>query len=119
MTSEILGRSTQGHVRLKNLQADLAPLADRLEGNATVDERLGEISSVCSEGICSDNDGTGHLVGFEEGKGLSRGEQVEELLGEVRAVAVILKEPYHIRMPIRTKTTCKGIRLTPQISLSS
>lgn len=119
MTSEILGRSTQGHIRLENLQADLAPLADRLESNATVDERLGEISSVCSEGICSDNDGTGHLVGFEEGKGLSRGEEVEELLGEVRAVAVILKSPHHIRTPIQTRAERQRIGLTPQISLSS
>jgi hypothetical protein len=90
MTSKILRRSTQRNVGLENLQTDLAPLADGLERDATVDQRLGEISSVRSQGVCSDDDGTGHLVGLEEGKGFARSEEVEELLGQVGAVAVVL-----------------------------
>lgn len=90
MTSKILRRSTQRDIGLENLQTDLAPLADRLKGNTTVDQGLGQISSVGSQGVCSDDDGTGHLVGLEEGKGFTRGEEVEELLGQVRAVAVVL-----------------------------
>lgn len=90
MTSKILGCSTQRHIGLENLQADLAPLANGLECDTTVDQRLGKISSVGSQSVCSDDDGTGHLVGLEEGKGFTRGEEVEELLGQVRAVAVVL-----------------------------
>lgn len=90
MASKILRRSTQGNISLENLQADLAPLAHGLERDTTVDQRLGEVSSVRSQGVCSDDDGTGHLVGLEEGKGFARGEEVEELLGQVGAVAVVL-----------------------------
>lgn len=90
MASKILRRSTQGNIGLENLQANLAPLAHGLERDATVDQRLGEVSSVRSQGVCSDDDGTGHLVGLEEGKGFARGEEVEELLGQVGAVAVVL-----------------------------
>lgn len=90
MTSKILGRSTQRNIGLENLETDFAPLAHGLKSDTTVDQRLGEVSSVRPQGIRSDDDGTGHLVGLEEGEGFTRGEEVEELLSQVGAVAVVL-----------------------------
>lgn len=63
-------------LRVEHLQTDLGPLAHRLQGDTTVDECLGEIATMCSEGVCTDNDGARALVGFEKGERLSGREQV-------------------------------------------
>ncbi|GKT87051.1 hypothetical protein Ct61P_04901 [Colletotrichum tofieldiae] len=89
VAGEVLGRRTEGHVALEDLQTDLGPLADGLEGDTTRDEGLGEVAAMGAEGVCPDDDGAGRLVGLEEGERLARGEQVEELLGEVLGVAVV------------------------------
>lgn len=58
------------------MQTDLGPLANRLQGDTAVDECLGKIAAMCSEGVCTDNDGASALVGFEKGERLSGREQV-------------------------------------------
>lgn len=61
---------TDGDGGLEDLESDLSPLSDRLEVDSSVDEGLSEISTTGSEGVCSDGDGSGGLVGVEEGDGL-------------------------------------------------
>lgn len=89
VAGQVLGRGTERDVGVEDLQTDLGPLADGLELDATVDERLGELTAMCAEGVCADDDGTGRLVGLEEGKGLAGREQAEELVCEELGVAVV------------------------------
>jgi len=63
-------RLTDWDRRLENLKTDLGPLSKRLKLDTSVHQRLGEISSSCSQGVGSDGDGSRRLVGFEESKSL-------------------------------------------------
>jgi hypothetical protein len=66
VTSEVLRGGTDGDSRLEHLEADLGPLADRLEVDTAVDERLGEIAAARTERVGPDGNGTRGLVGVEE-----------------------------------------------------
>lgn len=66
MPCEVLGRSADGHGGLEYLQTDLGPLADGLELDAAVDERLGEVAAPGAEGVGAERDGSRGLVGLEE-----------------------------------------------------
>jgi hypothetical protein len=71
------GSGSQRHLCIENLQTDFRPLSNRLKLYTTVDQALRKFSSVCSEGVCSDDDGSGGLVGFEEGLGFTGREKVQ------------------------------------------
>jgi hypothetical protein len=53
----------------------------------TVDQALRKLSSVCSEGVCSDDDRSWGLVGFEESLGFARREEVQKLVCKELGVA--------------------------------
>jgi hypothetical protein len=89
VTSEVLGSGTKRHLGVEDLQANLGPLADGLELNTTVDERLRELATMCAEGVGADDNGAGRLVGLEESKGLAGREQTKELVCEELGVAVV------------------------------
>lgn len=89
VTGEVLGGGTDGNGRLEDLESDLGPLSDGLEVDSSGDERLSKITSSCAEGVGSDGDGSGGLVGVEEGDGLGEGKELQELLDEELVVAVV------------------------------
>lgn len=64
------GQRTDGHSALEHLQSDLGPLADGLEVDTTVDQRLREVSTTGAKSVGPDRDGTRGLVGIEERDGL-------------------------------------------------
>ena len=89
LASEVLRGGTQRDRALEDLEADLAPLADGLEDDASVDEGRGKLSPARLEGVGTDDNRPGRLVGVEEGEELGRREEVEELLSQIRAVGVV------------------------------
>ncbi len=89
MSCQVLGCSTDGDARFKDLQTDFAPRSDGFEVDTAVDEGLRQISSPCAEGVGTNSDGTGCLVGFEELDSLGGGEEFEELLGKEGVVSVV------------------------------
>ena len=89
VASEVLGGGTERHLGVEDLQTNLGPLADGLELNTTVDERLCELAAMCAEGVGADDNGAGCLVGLEESKGLAGREQTEKLVCEELGVAVV------------------------------
>ena len=92
MPSKVFGSSTDGYATLEDLQADIRPLADRLEVHAAVDENLSEVASSRAEGVGTDGDGTRDFVGLEELDCLLNREEVEELLGEVVVISVVVAD---------------------------
>ena len=67
---EVFGGGSDWHATLEYLEANVCPLADRLEIDTPVDERLGKVPSPCAEGVCADCYRAGNLIGFEELNGL-------------------------------------------------
>lgn len=92
VSSKVFGSSADGYATLEHLQADIRPFANGLEVDAAVDEDLGEVASSRAEGIGTDGDGTRDFVGFEELDCLFDGEKVEELLGEVIVITVVVAD---------------------------
>ena len=84
---ETYGCSSQRHLCIENLQTNFRPLSNGLKLYTTVDQALRKFSSVCSEGVCADDDGSGGFVGFEEGLGFARWEEVQKLLCKELRVA--------------------------------
>lgn len=70
VTSEVFRGGSDRYAGLEHLETDFGPLADRLEVDTSVDQRLSEITTTRSEGVGSDSDGPRSFVGFEEGKSL-------------------------------------------------
>ncbi|KUI63199.1 hypothetical protein VP1G_11449 [Cytospora mali] len=102
VTGEVLGGGTQWHVALEDLQADLGPLADGLEGDTTVNQGAGQVSAVRAQSVCPDDKRSAALVGLEELECLRGAEEVVELLGHVLRVAVVrevLQNPDVFRYP--------------------
>jgi hypothetical protein len=57
---------TYWHTAFKDLQPDVGPLADGLKVDASVDERLREVSPSRPQRVRSYRDGAGHLVRVKE-----------------------------------------------------
>ena len=70
VTSEVFRSSSDRYAGLEDLKTDLGPLADRLEIDTSVDQRLSEITTTRSEGVGSDGHRSGSFVGFEKGERL-------------------------------------------------
>lgn len=92
VSSKVFRSSADGDATLEHLQADVRPLAYGLEVHAAVDEDLRQVAPSRAEGVGTDGDGTRDLVGFEELDCLFDGEKVEELLGEVVVITVVIAD---------------------------
>lgn len=92
VTGEVLGRRTNGHLTLEHLQPDFRPLPDRLEIDATVDERLSELSTAGSQGVGANGDWSRRIGGFEESQRFIRREELGKLVGEEFVVAIVLDD---------------------------
>ena len=80
MTCQVFRGCTQRYLRIENLKTDFRPLSNRLQLDTTVDERLCKLSSMGTECVCADDDGSWGFVGFEEGLSFAGWEEVEELV---------------------------------------
>lgn len=89
MSSQVLGCSSDWNRRVEDLESDLAPLANRVQVDSTVDQCLGELTTTGLQSVGTNSDGSGHLVGLKEFDRLRDGENVKELLHEVFVVAIV------------------------------
>jgi hypothetical protein len=64
------GCFTNGYAALKHLEPNVGPLAYWLQINATIYQRLRQISTSGAEGICPNGNGTRDLVCIEKLEGL-------------------------------------------------
>lgn len=87
VAGEVFGRRPDRDRRAgKDLKADLGPAAfERLEVDAAVDERLGEVAAPRLERVDADRERAGSVGGGEELEGLRRSESVRMSGREVRA----------------------------------
>jgi hypothetical protein len=94
VTGKIFRCSTNGHSATReNLQTDLTPSSfQRLEVDTTVDEGLGEITPTSLECVDTKSERAGGIGSVEELEGLIDAEQLEQFLGQIRCVAVVLAD---------------------------
>lgn len=80
MACQVFRGRTQRYLRIEDLKTNFRPLSNRLQLDTAVDECLGKLSSMGTECVCADDDGSRGFVGFEEGLSFARWEEVEELV---------------------------------------
>ena len=89
VAGQVLGRGADRHLRLVDDKADLGPLANRIQVDAAVDERLGEVASTRLQRIRANGDRTLHFVRLEQLDHLAQREQAEQLVDEELVVRVV------------------------------
>lgn len=80
VAGQVLGRGAHGHLRVVHDQADLGPLAQRVQVDAAVNERLGEIATPRLQRVGAYRHRPLALVRLQELDELAQREQVHELL---------------------------------------
>ena len=89
MSGQVLRRGSDWHLRLIDLDADLAPLRKWIEVGPTLDQALSEFFSPSLERVGTDGEWPLRFVGLEELHQLSWVEEVEEVIDELVVVAIV------------------------------
>jgi hypothetical protein len=77
VSGKIFRSRTERHLCIKNLKSNLGPLANWLELNTTVDQRLCKLSSMGAKRVGADYYGSRCFVGLEEGLSFARREKAQ------------------------------------------
>ena len=96
VTGEVLGRGADRNRRVVDLQADAAPVAQRVQVHAAVDERLREVATTGLQRVGSDDQRSVVLVGLEPLDALLGAEHVEEVLHQL---LVVTSGDHHTETP--------------------
>ena len=103
MTSQVLRSCTDRHLRLVDLEANLAPLGHWVQLNASLDQHFGQVLSLRLQSVSPDSEGSTGLVSFDKLKSLRRSEHVEDHVHKARVVvegrADILLDFLHVAGP--------------------
>lgn len=89
MTSQVLRSGSDRHLRLIDLDTDLAPFRKWVEIGTTLDQALREFFSPGLEGVSTDGERTLRFVGLEELYQLCRVEEVQKMIDELVIVTIV------------------------------
>lgn len=80
MAGQVLGSGADGDGRVVDLETQLAPVGERVQVDAAVDERLRKVTTTRLQGVRADDQGTVTFVRLEPLQTLLRRENVEEVV---------------------------------------
>ena len=75
VTGHVLWGGADGDWRVEHLQTNLGPLAERVQVDTPVNQRLGEITTAGLEGVGADRHGSGDFVRLQKLDKLSQQEK--------------------------------------------
>lgn len=103
VTSQVLRRGSDRHLRLVDLDTDLAPFRKWVEVGTTLDQALREFFSPGLEGVGTDGERTLSFVRLEELDQLCRVEEVQKMINELVVVTIVTMQQtsqlFDIKLP--------------------